>query len=100
MVRYRSNDYSVPVAYAHQDVRVRGYVHEVVIGCGTEVIARHRRSYEKADMISPPAAATRRRSGPPSRIFGASLLQTGTSTRCTTSRCWSRRSAPWIRRRR
>ena len=54
MVRYRSNDYSVPVAYAHHDVQVRGYVHEVIIGCGTEVTARHRRSYEKADMIFDP----------------------------------------------
>ncbi len=33
---------------------VRGYVHEVVIGCGTEIIARHRRSYEKADMVFDP----------------------------------------------
>ena len=54
MVRYRGNDYSVPVAYAHHEVHVRGYVHEVVIGCGTEVIARHRRSYEKADMVFDP----------------------------------------------
>ena len=34
LVRYRTNDYSVPVAYGHQEVWVRGYVHEVVIGCG------------------------------------------------------------------
>ena len=54
MVRYRSNDYSVPVAFAHHEVQVRGYVHEVVIGCGAEVIARHRRSYEKADMVFDP----------------------------------------------
>ena len=54
MVRYRSNDYSVPVAYAHHEVQVRGYVHEVVIGCGADVIARHRRSYEKADMVFDP----------------------------------------------
>ncbi len=54
MVRYRCNDYSVPVAFAHHEVQVRGYVHEVVIGCGTEVIARHRRSYEKADMVFDP----------------------------------------------
>ena len=54
MVRYRCNDYSVPVAYAHHEVQVRGYVGEVVIGCGTEVIARHRRSYEKADMVFDP----------------------------------------------
>ncbi len=54
MVRYRSNDYSVPVAYAHHEVQVRGYVDEVVVGCGAEVIARHRRSYEKADMVFDP----------------------------------------------
>ena len=54
MVRYRNNDYSVPVAYAHHEVQVRGYVHEVVIGCNAEVIARHRRSYEKADMVFDP----------------------------------------------
>ena len=34
LVRYRTNDYSVPVAYGHQEVWIRGYVHEVVIGCG------------------------------------------------------------------
>jgi hypothetical protein len=54
MVRYRGNDYSVPVAYAHHEVQVRGYVGEVVIGAGTEVIARHRRSYETADMMFDP----------------------------------------------
>jgi len=54
MVRFRTNDYSVPVAYAHREVLVRGYIHEVVIGCGTDVIARHRRSYEKADMVFDP----------------------------------------------
>ena len=54
MVRYRRNDYSVPVAYAHCEVQIRGYVGEVVIGCGTDVIARHRRSYEKADMVFDP----------------------------------------------
>ena len=32
LVRYRTNDYSVPVAYGHQEVWVRGYVHEVIIG--------------------------------------------------------------------
>jgi transposase len=54
MVRYRGNDYSVPVAYAHHEVQVRGYVGEVVIGAGTDIIARHRRSYEKADMVFDP----------------------------------------------
>ncbi len=54
MVRYRNNDYSVPVAYAHHKVQVRAYVHDVVIGCGTAVIARHSRSYEKADLVFDP----------------------------------------------
>ncbi len=54
LVRYRSNDYSVPVAYGHREVWVRGYVHEVVIGCGGEVIARHPRSYEREDLIFDP----------------------------------------------
>ena len=35
MVRYRSNDYSVPVAYAHHDVQIRGYVHENSFGHAT-----------------------------------------------------------------
>ena len=31
LVRYRGNDYSVPTAYGHHEVLVRGYVDEVVI---------------------------------------------------------------------
>jgi len=54
LVRYRGNDYSVPVAYGHREVLVRGYVHEVVISCAAEVIARHRRSYEREDFIFDP----------------------------------------------
>ena len=41
LVRYRTNDYSAPVAYGHRDVLVKGYVDRVVISCGSEVIARH-----------------------------------------------------------
>ena len=54
LVRYRSNDYSAPVAYGHRDVLVRGYVAEGVISCGAEVIARHPRSYEKDDFVFDP----------------------------------------------
>ena len=54
LVRYRGNDYSVPTQYGHQQVLVRGYVHEVVIGCGAEIIARHQRSWEKEDYIFDP----------------------------------------------
>ena len=71
LMRYRSNDYSVPVAFGHRDVLVRGYVDEVVISCGTDVIARHRRSYEHDDFVFNPL---------------------------TTWRCWSRRPALSTRR--
>jgi len=54
LVRYRGNDYSVPTQYGHRQVLVRGYVHEVVIACGTEIIARHPRSWEKEDYIFDP----------------------------------------------
>ena len=54
LVRYETNDYSVPVAYGHRDIWVRGYVDRVVIGCGGEVIARHPRSHEREDTIFEP----------------------------------------------
>jgi transposase len=54
LVRYRLNDYSVPTTYGHRDVLVRGYVHDVVISCGSEVIAHHRRSYEREDFVFEP----------------------------------------------
>ncbi len=54
MVRYRCNDYSVPVAYAHFEVQIRGYVDRVEIACKTELIARHKRSYDKGDMVFDP----------------------------------------------
>jgi transposase len=54
LVRYRTNDYSVPTEYGHRDVLVKGYVHEVVIVCGSKVIACHCRSYEREDMVFDP----------------------------------------------
>ena len=54
LVRYRGNDYSVPTAYGHREVLTRGYVHEVVIACATEEIARHPRSYEREDFVFNP----------------------------------------------
>jgi transposase len=53
-VRYRGTDYSVPTAYGHREVLVRGYIHQVVICCGAEVIARHPRSYEREDFVFDP----------------------------------------------
>src|ERR1700736_6083886 len=54
LVRYRCNDYSVPTAYGHREVLVRGYVHEVVIACAGEEIARHARSYAHEDFVFNP----------------------------------------------
>ena len=54
LVRYRANDYSVPVEFGHREVVVKGYVHEVVIHCGTQEIARHVRCYAKHDAIYEP----------------------------------------------
>ena len=54
MVRYRTNDYSVPVAYGHRDVLVRGFVDRVIIICSSEVIAKHPRSYERDDFVFDP----------------------------------------------
>ncbi len=54
VVRYRGNDYSVPVAFGHREVWIKGFVDRVVIGCATEVIAQHLRSYEKDDITFDP----------------------------------------------
>ena len=54
LVRYRRNDYSVPTAYGHREVVVKGCVDEVVIVCGSEEIARHRRSYEREVLVFDP----------------------------------------------
>lgn len=54
LVRYKGNDYSVPVRYGHRDVIVKGFVADVVICLGNEVIARHARSYSSADFIMEP----------------------------------------------
>ncbi len=54
LVRYKGTDYSVPVAYGYREVLIKGYVHDVVISCGVEVIARHPRSYDKEDVVYDP----------------------------------------------
>ena len=73
LVRYRGNDYSVPTAYGHREVLVRGYVHEV-----TE--ERSRAGPRRSRAIRAP---TRRK--------------TSSSTRSTTWRCSSARPGRWIR---
>ncbi len=54
LVRYRGTDYSVPTAYGHREVLIRGYIDSVVISCGAEVVARHARSYEREDFVFDP----------------------------------------------
>ena len=54
LVRYRTNDYSTPGAYGHREALVKGYVAEVVISSGAEVVARHPRSYERDDFVFDP----------------------------------------------
>ena len=52
--RADTNDYSVPTEYGHRQVWVKGHVHEVVIACGSEVIAWHQRSYERETVVFDP----------------------------------------------
>ncbi len=86
LVRYRTNDYSVPVSYGHREVWIRGYVDEVVIGCG-------------GDGEPPKAPPVRARRRTPA-IPDATAARTWSSTRSITCRCWRRRSALSIRPRR
>ncbi len=54
LCRFKGNDYSVPTAYGHREVLLKGYVDHVEIYCGSERIAWHVRSYEKADFVFDP----------------------------------------------
>jgi transposase len=54
LVRYRTNDYSVPTRYGYRDVLVKGFVDEVVIFCDGAEIARHERSYGNGDFVFEP----------------------------------------------
>lgn len=54
VVHYRGNDYSVPVAYGHRAVWIKGFVTRVVIGAAAEVIADHPRSYDTGDIVFDP----------------------------------------------
>ena len=53
-MRYRMNDYSVPTAYGHRDVMVKGFVDQIVIICNGQEIARHKRSYERGAFVCDP----------------------------------------------
>jgi transposase len=47
LVRFDDNDYSVPVAYAHHEILVKGYVDRVVLCHQDKGVAEHRRSWGK-----------------------------------------------------
>ena len=54
LVRYRLVDYSAPTMHAHKKVMVKGYVDRVEIALGAEIVARHRRSYVRGDVVYDP----------------------------------------------
>ena len=54
LVRYRMNDYSVPTRFAFQNVMVKGFVDEVLIIAGAEIIARHERIYGRNQFVFDP----------------------------------------------
>jgi transposase len=54
LVRYRMNDYSVPTRFAFQDMMVKGFVDEVVIVAGAEIVARHERLYGRNQFVFDP----------------------------------------------
>jgi hypothetical protein len=54
LVRYKTNDYSVPVAYGHRNVWVRGLRRPGGDGCGGDIVARHPRGYDREDMVFDP----------------------------------------------
>jgi len=54
LVRFDTNDYSVPVEYAHHPVVAKGYADRVVVSYGNQVIAEHKRCWEKERQIFNP----------------------------------------------
>ena len=54
LVRFDDNDYSVPMEYAYQDVTVKGYTDHVKICRFNDVIAIHRRCWERQQQIFNP----------------------------------------------
>jgi len=51
LVRFDDNDYSVPVAYAHHEILIKGYVNRVVLCHKEKIIAEHRRSWSKEGVL-------------------------------------------------
>ncbi len=51
LVRFDTNDYSVPVRYAHQRVTLRAGIEKVRIECDGQVIAEHRRAWGRHETV-------------------------------------------------
>ncbi len=47
LARFDTNDYSVPCSYARRPVSLRAYADRIVISNGSEVIAEHKRCFDK-----------------------------------------------------
>ncbi|MEJ2725141.1 MAG: IS21 family transposase [Deltaproteobacteria bacterium] len=47
LVRFDDNDYSVPVAYAHHEILIKGYVDRVVLCHHDKIVAEHPRNWGK-----------------------------------------------------
>ncbi len=98
LVRYRLVDYSAPAVHAHKKVAVKGYVDRVEIALGAEIVARHRRSYLRGDVVYDPLhylsllekKPTAPRARRPAR--GALPWTTGTSYRRASGTILLRRS--------
>jgi len=54
LVRFDRNDYSVPTAFAHHDITCVGGIEKVRFSCGADLVAEHRRSWEKEDVFFDP----------------------------------------------
>ena len=52
--QYREVGYSVPVAYQGREVVVKGYAEEVAARCDGREIARHRRGFQKGELVLDP----------------------------------------------
>ena len=61
------NDYSVPTHFAFQTVLMKGFVNEVVIVAGSEIIARHGRIYGRDQFVLDPKLTGRPWSRSPAR---------------------------------
>jgi transposase len=51
LVRFDDNDYSVPVCCAHREILIKGYVDRVVLCHGPKVVAEHKRSWGKEEIV-------------------------------------------------